>query len=54
MMLGKVALVTFELVDASVGVSSGAVAEELLRWFRDEVVPAPWVKEVKRVVVQGF
>ena len=50
----KVAVLTVELVAASVTVSNCAIAEELLEWFRDEAVPAPWVKEVKNVVVEGF
>jgi hypothetical protein len=52
--MGKMAVVTVELVDESVVVSNGAISEEMLKWFRDEVVPAPWVKEVKTVVVQDF
>lgn len=49
----KLAVVSFELVDESFVFSDGAVAEELLRWFR-EAVAVPWVKEVKRVVVKRF
>jgi hypothetical protein len=49
----KLAVVSFELVDESFAFSDGAVAEELLRWFR-EAVAVPWVKEVKRVVVKRF
>jgi hypothetical protein len=52
--MGKMAVVTVELVDESVVVSNGAISEEMFKWFRDEVVPAPWVKEVKTVVVQDF
>ena len=49
----KLAVVFLELVDESFVFSDGAVAEDLLRWFR-EVVGVPWVKEVKRVVVKKF
>jgi len=28
--------------------------EEMSKWFRHKVVPAPWVKDVKKVVVQEF
>jgi hypothetical protein len=52
--MGKVAVVTVELVDASIAESNNAIAKELLEWFRDEAVPAPWVKVVKKVVVGGF
>jgi hypothetical protein len=51
--LGKLAVVSFELVDESFAFSDGAVAEELLRWFRESVA-VPWVKEVRRVVVRRF
>ena len=53
-MMGKMAVITVELVDESIATSNGAIAEEMLEWFRDEAVPAPWVKEVKTVVVRAF
>ena len=51
--MGKVAIVTVELVNESFAISNGGVAEELLEWFR-EACGVPWVKEVKAVVVQKF
>jgi hypothetical protein len=51
-MMGKKAIITVELVDESVASSNSAIAEELLRWFREEALPAPWVKEIKKIVVQ--
>ena len=51
-MMGKKAIITVELVDESVVSSNSAIEEELLRWFREEALPAPWVKEVKKIVVQ--
>ena len=50
--MGKTAIITVELVDESVEKSNDAIAEELLKWFRDEAVPAPWVKEIKKVEIQ--
>jgi hypothetical protein len=52
--MGKMAIITVELVDESVEISNGAIREEMLKWFRDEAVPAPWVKEIKTVAVQKF
>jgi hypothetical protein len=52
--MGKVAVVTVELVGASVAESNDAIAEELLEWFKNQAVPVPWVKKVKKVVVEGF
>ena len=52
--MGKKAIITLELVDESVKNSNGAIAEEMLKWFKEESVPAPWVKEIKKVVVQDF
>jgi hypothetical protein len=50
--MGKKAIITVELVDESLGHSNSTIAEELLSWFREEALPAPWVKEVKKIVVQ--
>lgn len=47
----KTAVITVELVDESIAASNMSIAEELRAWLRDEAVPAPWVKEVKSVVV---
>jgi hypothetical protein len=51
--MGKKAVITVELVDASVTSSNSAIAEEMLQWFRDQALPAPWVKEVKTAKVQN-
>jgi hypothetical protein len=51
--MGKVAVVTVELVDESFAFSNGVIAEELIEWFR-EACGAPWFKEVRAVVVQKF
>ncbi len=48
----KKAVITLDLVDESAATSNSTIAEEMLKWFRDEAVPAPWVKEVRSVVVQ--
>jgi hypothetical protein len=50
--MGKMAIITFELVDESAENPNSAIAEELLNYFRDEAVPAPWVKGVKKVDIQ--
>jgi len=51
--LGKLAVISVELVDEIFANSDRVVAEELLQWFR-EAVAVPWVKEVKSVVVKSF
>jgi len=53
-MTRKKAVITVELVDESLANSNDAIAEDLLKWFRDEAVPAPWVKDIQKVVVQEF
>jgi hypothetical protein len=53
-MTRKKAVITVELVDESIANSNEAIAEDLLKWFQDEAVAAPWVKDVKKVVVQEF
>jgi len=52
--MGKTAIITVELVDESVENSNSAIAEELLKWFKEEAVPAPWVKEIKNVAVRDY
>ena len=51
--MGKLAVISAELVDECFAHSDRVVAEELLQWFR-EAVAVPLVKEVKRVVVKSF
>jgi hypothetical protein len=53
-MAKKKAVITFELVNESLANSNEAIAEDLLKWFQNEAVPAPWVKDVKTVVIQEF
>jgi hypothetical protein len=53
-MAKKKAVITFELINESLANSNEAIAEDLLKWFRDEAVPTPWVKDVKAVVIQEF
>jgi hypothetical protein len=52
--MGKIAVITVDLVDESITASNSAIAGEILKWFKEEAVPAPWVKEVKTVVVRAF
>jgi hypothetical protein len=51
--LGKLAVISAELVDESFAHSDRAVAEELLQWFK-EAVAGPWIKEIRRVVAESF
>jgi hypothetical protein len=50
----KRAIITVALVDESLKNSNDAIAEEMLEWLRDEAVPAPWVKKIKKVDIQEF
>ena len=53
-MKGKKAVIVTELVDESVATSNSAIVEEMLEWFKDKVVLAPWVKEIKKILIQEF
>jgi len=53
-MTKKKAVITVKPVDESLANSNEAIAEDLLKWFQEEAVPAPWVKNAKTVVVQDF
>ena len=48
----KKAIIITELLEECDGISNSEIAAEMLRWFREEAVPAPWVKEVHRVEVR--
>ncbi|MCW4047935.1 MAG: hypothetical protein NWE99_10340 [Candidatus Bathyarchaeota archaeon] len=48
----KAAVIAFELVDESAESSNSAIVADLLKWFNEEVLPAPWVKKVRVVSVQ--
>jgi hypothetical protein len=50
----KAAVITVELVEESVGSANSTIADDLIRWFNDAVLPAPWVKRVRLVSVQRF
>jgi hypothetical protein len=50
--MGKTAVITVELVDESLASSNSATAEEMLKWFKDEALPAPWIKTVKAITVR--
>jgi len=51
--MGKKAVVIVELVDESLANSNNAIADEILRWFADEALLAPWVKKVTMIRVHG-
>ena len=48
----KKAVVTVELVDESAKESDERITQELLDWFKDDSNIVPWVKSVKRIVLQ--
>ena len=51
--LGKKALIIIELLDECGEISNWEVADDMLRWFREEAVGAPWVKKFSCVEVQN-
>ena len=50
--LAKKALIIAELLEECNEISNGEVAEEILRWFREEALAAPWVKKFSCVEVR--
>ena len=50
--MGKKAVIIAELLEECNGLSNGEVAEEMLRWFREEALAAPWVKKFSCVEVR--
>jgi len=53
-MMRKMAVIAVELVDESFAHSNGAIADKMFKWFREKAVPAPWAKEIKKIVFQKF
>jgi hypothetical protein len=48
----KVAIITVELVDESVGSSNRKIVDDLVNWFREDIISMPWVKEVKEIMLK--
>jgi len=48
----KRAIVILELVDESLGQRNDLIAQELLAWFKEDAVSAPWIKDVKSVQIE--
>jgi hypothetical protein len=48
----KRAIVILELVDESLAQRNDLVAQELLAWFKEDAVSAPWVRDVKAVKIE--
>ncbi|MGQ9507143.1 MAG: hypothetical protein ACUVTB_04705 [Candidatus Bathycorpusculaceae bacterium] len=48
----KKAMITVELVAESAVEEDKRIVEDLLNWFREDVIYIPWVKDVKDVVVK--
>jgi hypothetical protein len=49
----KKATITVELVDESIKEADEKIVAELLKWFREDAIAIPWVKEVKNITVEG-
>jgi len=49
----KMAIIRVELVDECEEERNEKIAQELLNWFREEVVFVPWVKNVKNITVEN-
>ena len=48
----KRALITVELIDESIMENDEKIAQELLDWFREDIVSIPWVKKVENIAVR--
>ena len=51
-MKGKKAVITVDLVDESLQNPNKKIVQEITRWFKEDAVSAPWIKEIKGVRVQ--
>lgn len=48
----KMAIVMFELVDESMEERNEKIVQELRKWFREDVVSIPWIKEIRDITVK--
>ena len=48
----KKAVITFELVDESKREKNEKIADEILRWFREEVIFVPWTRNIIEVKIE--
>jgi hypothetical protein len=48
----KRAIVILELIDESLGQRNDLIAQELLAWFKEDAVSAPWIRDVKAVQIE--
>ncbi|RJS79368.1 hypothetical protein CW708_02305 [Candidatus Bathyarchaeota archaeon] len=48
----KKAVITFELVDESKLEKNEKIADEILRWFREEVIFVPWTRNIIEVKIE--
>ncbi len=48
----KRAIITVELVDESAGYPNEKIVQDLIKWFQEEAISMPWVKEVKEIAVK--
>ena len=50
--MGKKALIISELIEECSERPNGEIAEEMLRWLKEEASAAPWVKKFNCVEVR--
>lgn len=48
----KRAIVILELIDESLVERNDLLAQELLAWFKEDAVSAPWIRDVKAVQIE--
>jgi hypothetical protein len=48
----KKAVITVELVSESLLEPDKKIVQELMEWFREDAVSAPWIKDVKSITVR--
>ncbi|MCS7124427.1 MAG: hypothetical protein NZ932_03300 [Candidatus Bathyarchaeota archaeon] len=46
------AVITVELVDESSAENANTIQRDLLKWFKEDCLFIPWVKQVKGIVVK--
>lgn len=48
----KMAIIVFELVDESLEERNEKIVQELHKWFREDAISIPWVKDIRNITVK--
>ena len=48
----KMAIITVKLVDEASKENNDAIKQALVKWFTEDIILMPWMKELKSIVIK--